>query len=277
MKNKILLAFIFSFVTSCNGLSGKYQSESGFYYVKFINSTKCMWYQDGSLFEGTYKKNGNGYLLEIKGSGFYAKTIFNATIDKNDLIITGDIINKERFVKSGKKKEKAVNIPEHVSGSLYVNRKVPKSEYEKMMLEKELREREVHRKTIEMGESYKKQKEDWIKNFEQTIKKRAIMEEVVIKSKPEETQNAKTRGKEVAEEAETKSKNETKKTAKMKEKTIIEETEIKSKPEEKKIEKIKEKIDPAEKGIEEAKQYKIKSYKDERIEQMLKEHKLKKY
>jgi len=94
-----LMLSITSIIGCGNGLSGTYQSESGVYSVKFTSSAECIWYQDGSFFEGTYKKTNNGYQLEIKGSGLYTNTVFNVTTDKKDLIITGGIVYGERFVK----------------------------------------------------------------------------------------------------------------------------------------------------------------------------------
>ena len=161
----ILISMILAItsITGCsNGLSGIYQSESGVYSIRFISSTECIWYQDGSFFEGTYKKINNGYQLYIKGSGLYPNTIFNAITDKKDLIITGGIVHRERFVKN-----KMVNMPVHAGGSLYVNKKITQSEYTKMMQKKELEEKETHKKMLEKGKYYRKQKDEWNENYNQ--------------------------------------------------------------------------------------------------------------
>jgi len=156
-----MILAIYSITGCSNGLSGTYQSENGFFYVKFTSSTECIWYQDGSFFEGTYKKTNNGYQLYIKGSGLYTNTLFNVITDKKDLIITGGIVHRERFVKN-----KMVNMPVHAGGSLYVNKKITQSEYTKMMQKKELEEKETQ-KMIEKGKFYRKQKDEWNANYNQ--------------------------------------------------------------------------------------------------------------
>jgi len=65
------------------------------------------------------------------------------------------------------KKEKTVTVPEHVGGSLYVNRKVSQSEYAKMMQKREFDEKEKHKKMIERENFYKKQREEWNANYRQ--------------------------------------------------------------------------------------------------------------
>jgi len=96
-----IVLMLSAFLTGCggNGLSGKYESESGTYSVEFKKSGECTWYQGGKFFEGTYSKNDNGYKLEIKGGGFYSNTVFEAEKDGKDLIITGGVVKGERFVK----------------------------------------------------------------------------------------------------------------------------------------------------------------------------------
>jgi hypothetical protein len=167
MKNKILLVFIFSFITGCSGLSGIYQSENGFS-VEFISSKECIWYQDGSFFEGTYRKNGDDYLLEIKGSGLNTSTVFNAIVDENDLVITGGIIYKERFAKNNNKK---VKIKEHVGNETYnkesqkINKEINKTfniesqnqnpKKERKIIEEVIKSEQEEKKIIETKEKIK--------------------------------------------------------------------------------------------------------------------------
>jgi len=82
------------------------------------------------------------------------------------------------------KKEKTVNVPEHVGGSLYVNRKVSQSEYTKIMQKREFDEKEKHKKMIERENFYKKQKEEWNANYRQPEVRSNIVEfnEIDIKA-----------------------------------------------------------------------------------------------
>ena len=100
IKTIFLLSFVPILMTGCTGgLSGTYNSEHGEYTVKFTSSTQCTWYQDDTFFNGTYEKTQNGYQLEIIGSAIYSNTVFIATKDGKDLIITGGVVEGERFVK----------------------------------------------------------------------------------------------------------------------------------------------------------------------------------
>lgn len=85
---------------SKNSIVGStYESENGVYKVEFQKDSKCTWYQDGTFFEGTYKKTDEGYTLNIVGSGFYSNTVFEAKVDGADLIITGGVLSEVKFTK----------------------------------------------------------------------------------------------------------------------------------------------------------------------------------
>lgn len=81
-------------------ISGTYASEDGQYSVEFSTDSQCTWYQDGSFFDGTYKKTDNGYQLEMVGEGFYSNTVFTAEMDGDDLIISGGNVEQMRFIKN---------------------------------------------------------------------------------------------------------------------------------------------------------------------------------
>lgn len=99
-----VLSLVCLMLTGCGAkhkLSGKYESESGRYEVKFELDGDCTWYQDGMFFEGNYywDKDDEVYYLDIKGSGFYSNTTFEAEPDGNDLIVTGGVVRGEVFSK----------------------------------------------------------------------------------------------------------------------------------------------------------------------------------
>ena len=53
----VSVAFVACDKININVLVGNtYISEGGKYTVEFFNSTKCVWYQDGYSFDGTYEK-----------------------------------------------------------------------------------------------------------------------------------------------------------------------------------------------------------------------------
>ena len=82
-----------------NSLKGKYVSESGWYSVEFNGNGTCTWYQDGTFFNGTYKKVDSGWQLNINGSGLYSNTIFQVEGNGGMLIITGGVVYEELFTK----------------------------------------------------------------------------------------------------------------------------------------------------------------------------------
>lgn len=71
------------------------------YEIKFESDGDCTWYQDGQFFEGSYywDKDDEVYYLDIKGSGFYSNTTFEAEPDGKDLIVTGGVVKGEVFSK----------------------------------------------------------------------------------------------------------------------------------------------------------------------------------
>ena len=80
-------------------ISGTYSSEDGKYSIEFSSDSECTWYQDGTFFNGTYKKTENGYQLEIVGKGLYSNTVFSVDIDEDDIIVSGGKVEQERFTK----------------------------------------------------------------------------------------------------------------------------------------------------------------------------------
>ena len=100
----VVVLITFSATGCSRGLSGTYESECGYYSIKFTSSTKCTWYQDDGFFNGIYKKKDGRYQLEIKGGGLHSNTVFYATKKGKDLIITGGVINGKRFVKERREK-----------------------------------------------------------------------------------------------------------------------------------------------------------------------------
>ncbi|MDE6846908.1 MAG: hypothetical protein K2J99_14260 [Lachnospiraceae bacterium] len=88
-------------LTGCgkSKVSGTYSSEDDTYSISFTSNEECTWYQDGKFFNGTYEKIENGYQLEIMGDGFYSNTVFTAEMDGDDLVITGGVVDKLRFIK----------------------------------------------------------------------------------------------------------------------------------------------------------------------------------
>jgi len=86
---------------ACAGgsLRGKYISESGEYTLEFKSNGTCVWYEDGSFFNGTYYETGSGWQLNVNGSGLYSNTVFNAEKSGRDLIINGGMVHGELFIK----------------------------------------------------------------------------------------------------------------------------------------------------------------------------------
>ena len=101
-KGKVIVALIMLLVVlaGCGSkMSGTYASEDGQYSIEFSSDSECTWYQDGSFFNGTYKKTDNGYQLEMIGEGLYSNTVFTVEMDGEDLIISGGTVDQMRFVK----------------------------------------------------------------------------------------------------------------------------------------------------------------------------------
>ena len=106
------LAMMLCLFVSCSknaGLKGKYSSEGGDF-TDFKKDGTCKWYQDGSFFDGEYKKDGDGFEIDISGSGLFTNTVFVAMKDGDDLIITGGIVYGERFIKGENSSEKATSL-----------------------------------------------------------------------------------------------------------------------------------------------------------------------
>ena len=97
-----IVAIVLVFVLSNSGsgkLSGTYQSESGKYTIDFEKNGECTWRENSWVFEGTYEKESDEFILTIQGSGLFATTEFHAVPDDKDLIVTGGSVDGERFVK----------------------------------------------------------------------------------------------------------------------------------------------------------------------------------
>ena len=80
-------------------LNGRYTSESGYYYVEFNKDGSCTWYQDGTFFNGTYRKIGGEWQLNVNGRGIYDNTVFMAEKDGKGLVISGGVLYNEYFYK----------------------------------------------------------------------------------------------------------------------------------------------------------------------------------
>lgn len=89
-----------------NTLSGTY--ESGQYAVVFQRSGDCTWHQDGYVFHGSYKRQGEVWSMEIQGQGLFMTTEFTImkgpmsrngeqVAEKDDLVITGGVLNQAVF------------------------------------------------------------------------------------------------------------------------------------------------------------------------------------
>ncbi|MBD5504235.1 MAG: hypothetical protein HDR09_11025 [Lachnospiraceae bacterium] len=103
LKRKYLCVMLIIMLGLCgcssNSLDGSYASEDGTYQIKFNDDGSCTWYQDGTFFNGTYDKTDDGWQLEITGNGLYSNTVFSASEEDGDLIISGGVVNNGRFVK----------------------------------------------------------------------------------------------------------------------------------------------------------------------------------
>lgn len=103
--NKLIAIMVLSLVllTGCgskNAVVGNtYESEDKLYKVEFKEDSKCTWYQDGTFFDGTYKKTDEGYSLNIVGNGLYSNTVFEAEVDGKELIISGGTLSDVKFSK----------------------------------------------------------------------------------------------------------------------------------------------------------------------------------
>ena len=98
----LLIAVLCLTLTGCgHTLSGKYKSRSGNYEISFEKDGSCVWYQDGSFFEGTYSWDDTDkvYILDIKGNGLYSNTSFTAEPYDEFLTVNGGIVYNEVFVK----------------------------------------------------------------------------------------------------------------------------------------------------------------------------------
>lgn len=100
-KKYLCVMFLVLGLYGCSGnsLDGSYVSEDGTYQINFNNDGSCTWYQDGKFFDGTYDKTDEGWQLEIKGDGFYSNTVFSASEEESDLIISGGVVHNDRFIK----------------------------------------------------------------------------------------------------------------------------------------------------------------------------------
>ena len=104
MKRYLGLFLVFMLcLTLCacseNSLSGKYVSDPAYITVEFKRDGSCTWYEDNTLFNGTYQKVDGGWQLNIIGDGFYDNTVFRAEGNGKALVITGGTVYRLTFTK----------------------------------------------------------------------------------------------------------------------------------------------------------------------------------
>ena len=101
-----LVALLGVMLTACGGgsLSGTYESGQGeeITSIRFERNGNLRITESGEFYDGTYRREGNTYYLEIRGP-FGIGIVLTATKNGKDLLISGGGImmdfNNERFVR----------------------------------------------------------------------------------------------------------------------------------------------------------------------------------
>jgi len=89
-------------LTACGGgsLSGTFESGQGDEKtsIRFEKNGNVRITESGEFYDGTYRKDGNTYYIEIRGP-FGIGIVLTATKNGRDLLISGLDFDNERFVR----------------------------------------------------------------------------------------------------------------------------------------------------------------------------------